>query len=119
MSPKVVEHEYVTATKSRQQSISQPVDDALRVGRSEHGAQLHPTGQPNGAQQREVPPQFMGVRSTYSCPRLTQAWLRAIAALSPDSSTKTRLEAGICRILRRNALRFFTTSGRSCSSGLK
>ena len=45
-----------------------------------------------------LPPQFIGVRSTYSWPFFTQAWVRVIERFSPDSSIKTSLPAGTCFI---------------------
>ena len=62
-------------------------------------------------------PQFIGVRSMYSVPFLTQAWLRVMARFSPASSMKTSRSTGIERTSRQKASRFATTSGRSCSSG--
>lgn len=62
-------------------------------------------------------PQFMGRGSANSSPRRIHAWERPIDKLAPDSSTNTSLSASIRFIQRMKALRFWATSGRSCSAG--
>ena len=50
----IVHHENVATTELREQLPLEPVDEAIRVGRGEHRALLHPPASSNCADQRQV-----------------------------------------------------------------
>jgi hypothetical protein len=54
VSSEVVHDEDVAALKLRQQTLGEPIDEAISVRRREGDRQLHPPREPDGAHEREV-----------------------------------------------------------------
>jgi hypothetical protein len=50
----IVHHKNVATTEPREQLSLEPFDEAIRIGRGEHRALLHPPASSNGANERQV-----------------------------------------------------------------
>src|SRR6267143_2556182 len=109
MRREIVEQQDVTPLELGEQLLGEPIDEALLVRAGKHrGEDDQPVSRIAPSSVRFLP-QFMGVRSMYSHPFFTQAWLRVIETLSPDSSRKTSRLDDTRRIMRQKAFRLATT----------
>jgi hypothetical protein len=102
----IVHDEHVAAAELGQQLCLEPTNESVGVGGLNMLLRSTQPVSRTAPSRVRVVPQFIGVRSMYSVPFLTQTWPRAIDRWRPDSSRNTSFCRGIWRIFLRKVRRF-------------